>query len=107
MDERKVAPEWLPRVEAAVSKLADASDDDRQAACELVEDNWGPLARAKAQELFERQHIARDRTRLTDLSARLAKVKPSFILPKDRNKSLDAVEEPKKLAAEPESERAC
>ena len=84
MDERRTAPEWMPYVDGVVRRFADASAEDQQEACEVVKDKWGSVAAAKTRELLQRHSIGIDRARLTDLSARLARVKanPLFILPK-------------------------
>jgi hypothetical protein len=67
----EVKPNWLPDVEAFFKKMAGAVGADRETAIEHVREKLGLEAAAKIEAMY----LALDRAKLTDLSARLAKVK--------------------------------
>jgi len=73
MDGQKVAPEWLPKVEAAVAQFPRA--EDREAVYETILEKHGASAEAKARQLY----LVLDRECLAGLSERLARVKPKTL----------------------------
>jgi hypothetical protein len=52
MDKVKIVPEWMPKIEETVARLAEADEETQQVACEMISEQLGAEAAAEAKELF-------------------------------------------------------
>ena len=77
MMEAKIEPVVLARLEEIAEQHRDVTPDEKEKLCGQFSLD-APEIGAKLRELFAKQQLALDRARLTNLSERLAKVKPKI-----------------------------
>jgi hypothetical protein len=104
MMEAKIEPVVLTRLEEIAEQHRDVTPDEKEKLCGQFSLD-APEIGAKLRELFAKQHLALDRARLTNLSERLAKVKPKIeALKAEKAETLTALpakEEEQPAAAKP------